>query len=206
MEVTLLAAVWLHYSSKYFLLCSATEKNHTGLEQIHFWMKYPFKGAVAWLNVRVSRLTSIDGAFPAGSGVCSAGQVPTGRSGCDQITVRIAVYTASLSRSALLHLTLRNTAETKPLFYSTKSSQTQVEIPTLTALPLMNRLMVEKMPVSRFCILASSADRVCSTSECFLLVLAVRADGVALRCWDALRTLSLIVPIVTCKTGKDTNS
>lgn len=64
--------------------------------------------------MRVSTHTSIDRAFPAGSGVCSAGQVPTGRSGCDQITVRIAVYTASLSRSALLHLTLRNTAETKP--------------------------------------------------------------------------------------------
>ncbi len=76
---------------------------------------YPFKGAVAWWSVRVSTHTSIDRAFPAGSGVCSAGQVPTGRSGCDQITVRIAVYTASLSRSALLHLTLRNTAEANPL-------------------------------------------------------------------------------------------
>lgn len=66
----------------------------------------------------------------------------------------------------------------------------------------MNRLMVEKMPVSRFCILPSSEGKVCSTSESFLLVLAVRADGVALRSWDALRTLSLIVPKVTCKTGK----
>lgn len=132
--------------------------------------------------MRVSTHTSINRAFPACSGVCSARQVPTGRSGCDQITVRIAVYTASLRRSALLHLTLRSTAETKLFSPPQNHLKHRVQLLTLTALPLMNRLMVEKMPVSRFCILASSGDNACSTSECFLLVLAVRADGVALRC------------------------
>lgn len=67
----------------------------------------------------------------------------------------------------------------------------------------MNLLMVEKMPVSLFCMVAPPEDLVCSTSECFLLALVVRAGGVVLLgCWDALRTLSLIVPKVTCKTAR----
>lgn len=65
----------------------------------------------------------------------------------------------------------------------------------------MNLLMVEKMPVSLFCMAAPPEDLVRSTSECFLLALVVRAGGVTLGCWDALRTLSLIVPKVTCKTA-----
>ncbi|TRY97370.1 hypothetical protein DNTS_033011, partial [Danionella cerebrum] len=43
--------------------------------------------------------------FPAGAGIRSAGQVSSGGSGCDQITVSITVDTAPLSRSALVHLT-----------------------------------------------------------------------------------------------------
>lgn len=65
--------------------------------------------------------------------------------------------------------------------------------PTLTAFPRMNFLMVDKRPVSFFCILPRPLAGDGLTSQRFLLPWAGWPRRPGLGCWGALRTLSLIM-------------